>query len=983
MNKLPADITSLSRPSSIEARGVRVNNLCNISVSIPHNTLTVVTGVSGSGKSSLVFDTLFAEGQRRYVESLSAYARQFLGRMRKPDCDDISGLPPAIAIEQRKGGRNPRSTVGTVTEIYEYLRLLYARIGHTFSPVSGQEVKKHSPADVVNELNTLPQGTTLLLLVPLPEPDNATMEDILQAKLQEGYSRLYVVNTLEDESGKEQKTFSLTSDTQPPISNFPQGTICRIEDYLEDNVSGRQSLIYLLIDRLVLENDDALQSRLTDSVETAFTEGDGRCVVLAMERKGQSPAVYHFSTRFEADGMTFEEPSPNFFSFNSPLGACPVCEGFGNIIDIDERLVIPKTELSVYDGCVQCWHGEKMSKWKDEFCRRAADDNFPIFAPYYELTVEEKGWLWHGLPSEQKKSIENRVCIDSFFRMLNDNQYKIQYRVMLSRYKGKTLCHECQGKRLRKETSYVRIDGHSLQDIVDLPIGEVNAWLRQLTLSANEREIARRPLEEVCSRVQLLCDIGLDYLTLNRSANTLSGGESQRIHLISSLGSSLVGSLYILDEPSVGLHSRDTRRLVHALQALRDAGNTIVIVEHDEDIIRHADNLIDIGPDAGVHGGDIVFAGTKRQMARPSQQALKRSYTLQYLKGMLNIPVPVTRRPWNCSLTIRGARMHNLKGIDVSIPLHVMTVVTGVSGSGKSSLVTGILYPAIKRLLDEVADMPGEHRAIEGDWKMVRHVELVNQSPIGKSTRSNPVTYMKAYDVIRQLFAAQPLAQQLGLTPQHFSFNTEGGRCETCKGMGQIAIPMQFMADVMITCDDCHGQRFKHDVLDVKYRNHNITDILDLSVDEAITLFSEGNGNHAIVSRLLPLQEVGLGYLKLGQDSTTLSGGESQRVKLAAYLGGEHKDHTLFILDEPTTGLHLHDIRRLLDVLGVLVRQGHTVLLIEHNLDVIKCADYVIDLGPEGGAEGGTVVCTGTPEDVAQCPESMTGQFLAHKLTGI
>ncbi len=951
------------QPTAIDARGLRVNNLRNVHVTIPHNSFTVVSGVSGSGKSSLVFDTLFAEGQRRYVESLSAYARQFLGRMRKPDCDDISGLPPAIAIEQRKGGRNPRSTVGTVTEIYEYLRLLYARIGRTYSPVSGEEVKKHNPDEVVRELNTMPENTSVLLLTALADQVERPVHQLLEAKLQEGYSRLYV------------ETADVSASNQG--GNKTDGRIVRIEDYLEDTEEASDAdCLYLLIDRLSLSYDAALQSRLTDSVETAFHEGHGQCVIVAIDKEKKPILRKQFSTRFEADGMTFEEPTPNLFSFNSPLGACPTCEGFGNIIDIDEKLVIPHSELSVYDGCVQCWHGEKMSMWKDEFCRRAAQDDFPIFTPYYDLTAKQKDWLWHGLPSDGRRDSHDRVCIDSFFQMLRENQYKIQYRVMLSRYKGKTTCPTCRGTRLRPEAAYVLIGGRSLSEIVDMPISEVNRWLKGLSLNKTELQIAKRPLEEVRTRVSMLCDIGLYYLTLNRPANTLSGGESQRIHLVSSLGSSLVGSLYILDEPSIGLHSRDTERLIQALHNLRDAGNTIVVVEHDEDIIRQADYLIDLGPDAGSLGGEVVFAGNRRQMARPTKDARQRSYTLQYLLGDKTIPTSTMRRPWNTYVRVHGARMNNLKGIDVDIPLHVMSVVTGVSGSGKSSLVTGIVYPALKRLLDEVADIPGEHIGIEGDWRMVQHVELVNQTPIGKSTRSNPVTYMKAFDAIRQLFAAQPLAKQLGLTPQHFSFNAEGGRCETCKGMGQISVSMQFMADVMIECEECHGQRFNHDVLDVKYMGNSINDILNMSVDEAISLFSQESGNGAIVSRLLPLQQVGLGYVKLGQDSTTLSGGESQRVKLASFLGGEHKQHTMFILDEPTTGLHLHDIHRLLKVLDTLVRQGHTVLLIEHNIEVIKYADHVIDLGPEGGNEGGTLVCAGTPEQVAKCKQSYTGQYL-------
>lgn len=946
---------------AIHAQGVRVNNLKNVTITLPHHKLIAVSGVSGSGKSSLVFDTLFAEGRRRYVESLSAYARQFMGKMAKPLCDSIDGLPPAIAIEQRKGGRNPRSTVGTTTEIYEYLRILFARIGHTISPISGREVRKQSPADVVSELMQHPESCTLYILAPITVHDGASVRQTLEAKLKEGYTRIYVDTDLSAHTGTE---------------------IVKIENYLEgpDSTETEPDSFSLLIDRLTLAHEKDTISRLTDSIETAFNEADGACRVLIHTTDGRKD-MHHYSSRFEEDGIRFAEPTPNLFSFNSPLGACPVCEGFGNVIDIDEKLVIPHTNLSVYEGCVQCWHGEKMSLWKEEFCRLAAEDDFPIFEPYHRLTPQEKQWLWEGLPSQDKLDKKERVCINAFFDMLKENQYKIQYRVMLSRYKGKTACPECKGTRLTRQAWYVKIGGRSINDIVQMPVGEVKKWLSTLCLTEQETIIAQRPLEEITQRIRQLCDIGLGYLTLGRTTNTLSGGESQRIHLVSALGSSLVGVLYILDEPTTGLHTRDTMRLVKTLKSLRDAGNTIIVVEHDEDVIRAADYLVDVGPKAGEQGGKIVFQGTSRQIKQAAGENDTQSYTIKYLNGQLSLPVPASRRKSNSTMTIKEVRMNNLKGEDVTIPLHTITAVTGVSGSGKSSLVCGIIFPAMQRMLNQPSEIPGQYTAIVGDWASIRHVELIDQSPIGKSTRSNPVTYMKAFDHIRQIFASQPLAKQLQLAPQHFSFNAEGGRCETCKGMGKIAISMQFMADITIECDECHGKRFKQDVLDVTLKGKNINDVLNMSVDEAVEFLQTEKNAKAVTQRLKPLQDVGLGYIRLGQDSTTLSGGESQRLKLAAFLGTEHAEHTLFILDEPTTGLHLHDVGKLLRVLEALVQHGHSVILIEHNLDVIKCADHVIDLGPEGGEQGGYIVAEGTPEEVAKSPKSITGKYLAERLS--
>ena len=932
----------------IEVKGARVNNLKNIDIRIPRDQLIVIAGVSGSGKSSLAFDTLYAEGQRRYVESLSSYARQFLGRMSKPECDFIKGLPPAIAIEQKVNSRNPRSTVGTSTEIYEYLRLLFARIGQTYSPISGQPVKKHSTDDIVERAMQFSEGTRFCVTAPLHLPEGRTVERQLQMKLQQGYVRLFV-----------------------------KGQFVRIDDFLAD----QQTLattpareIYLLIDRLSVDHSKDTISRLIDSAETALYEGDGECRLTFLP----SNLSYDFSTRYEADGITFEEPNDNMFSFNSPVGACPTCEGYGKIIGIDEKLVIPNTTLSVYDGCVQCWHGEKMGEWAREFCRRAAKDNFPIFKPYYELTQQEKGWLWHGLPSDSK-DIRQQVSIDAFFQMVKENQYKIQYRVMLSRYRGKTVCPECRGTRLKKEAGYVKIAGMSISDLVEMPVSSLIEWFKRLTLPEQEAAVAKRLLTEINNRLRFLSEVGLGYLTLNRQSNTLSGGESQRINLTTSLGSSLIGSLYILDEPSIGLHSRDTNRLIHVLEELKSLGNTVIIVEHDEEFMRAADYLIDVGPDAGRLGGEIVFEGNASDINDDALTRYPQSYTVRYLMHADTIPTPISRRSWNRSILLRGARMNNLRGIDVTFPLNVFNVVTGVSGSGKSSLVKGILYPALKRHLGDVCDTPGEYLALEGDWREVSRVEFVDQNPIGKSTRSNPATYVKAYDAIRQLYAEQPLARQLGFSPQYFSFNTDGGRCEECKGAGVITVEMQFMADLVLECESCHGQRFKRDILDVRFAGKNINEVLDMTVSEAIEFFQE-HGQKTIVDRLRPLESVGLGYIKLGQSSSTLSGGENQRVKLAYFIGLERQDPTLFIFDEPTTGLHFHDIKRLLSAFNALIERGHTIIVIEHHLELIKCADYIIDLGPEGGDKGGALVFAGTPEKLIECKDSLTGKYLREKI---
>ena len=922
----------MSETDSIIIKGARVNNLKNIDVEIPRGRLVVITGLSGSGKSSLAFDTLYAEGQRRYVESLSSYARQFLGRMSKPECDYIKGIPPAIAIEQKVNSRNPRSTVGTSTEIYEYLRLLYARIGRTFSPVSGQEVKKHSAEDIVQCMLEYPEGTRFTVLTPLLVPQGRTLKEQLDIDLKQGFTRLEV-----------------------------NGQAVRIDEYEPHD----GDTLFLLIDRLTASAEKDTVSRLTDSVETAMYEGDGACLLRFYQPDGTT-RLYRFSTKFEADGITFEEPNDQMFSFNSPMGACPECEGFGRVIGIDEHLVVPNRALSVYDGAVMCWRGEKMGEWRDMVIRGAEKAGFPIFTPYYQLTDEQRRMLWEGTPYFEG--------INAFFRMLQENQYKIQYRVMLARYRGKTLCPRCHGSRLKPEAGYVRVGGRNISELVDLPITDLQTFFDRLKLTEHETQVASRILTEINSRIRFLVDVGLGYLTLNRLSNSLSGGESQRINLATSLGSSLVGSLYILDEPSIGLHSRDTDKLIRVLRQLQQLGNTVVVVEHDEEIIRAADYIIDIGPKAGRLGGEVVYQGDMKDLQKHSN-----SYTVRYLLGEETIPVPTHHRPWNNYIEIKGARENNLKGIDVRFPLNVMTVVTGVSGSGKSTLVRDIFYRALKRELDECSERPGEFVSIGGDLRNLRNVEFVDQNPIGKSSRSNPVTYLKAYDEIRKLYADQPLSKQMGYTAGYFSFNSEGGRCEECKGEGTITVEMQFMADLVLECESCHGKRFKPDTLEVRFHDANIYDVLEMTVDQAIEFFSQ-YGQKKIVKKLIPLQDVGLGYIKLGQSSSTLSGGENQRVKLAYYLSLEKADPTLFIFDEPTTGLHFHDIRKLLEAFDALIRRGHSIVIIEHNLDVIKCADYVIDLGPEGGDRGGNLVVAGTPEEVAACAASYTGQFLKEKL---
>ena len=925
----------------ISIKGARVNNLKNIDLELPLGKFIVMTGVSGSGKSSLAFDTLYAEGQRRYVESLSSYARQFLGRMSKPECDYIKGLPPAIAIEQKVNTRNPRSTVGTATEIYDYLRMLFARIGHTYSPVSGTEVRKHTIEDIVRTALSYPEGTRMAVLADINVPVGRTFAQQLDIYLKEGYTRLE-----------------------------KDGEFLDITDLLEQAGKLHPDDYKLLIDRLSVSSDKDEISRFTDSLETAWFEGGHKAVIKLWGKDGVHQ--HSFSRQFTADGMEFREPSDLMFNFNNPYGACPTCEGFGKVMGISEDLVIPDKTLSVYQNCVRCWSGDKMSEWKKQFIHLAPRYNFPVHVPYKDLTESQKDFLWHGNSMWEG--------IDGFFRWLDKNQDRIQYRVLKARYRGKTTCPDCHGSRLRPDAEYVKIGGKSITELVRMPVSDLKPWFDALTLSETDQAVGKRLLVEIKQRLQFLLDVGLGYLTLDRLSNSLSGGESQRINLAASLGSSLVGSLYILDEPSIGLHSRDTHKLIQVLRNLQQIGNTVIVVEHDEDIMLAADEIVDIGPDAGRLGGKIIFQGDLKKSLKNKNKS--GSYTIDFLQGNRTIPVPDHRRQWKKNVKVEGAAENNLKDIDVTFPLNVMTVVTGVSGSGKSTLVHEILYKGVLRALGEAGDSPGTHRAITGDIRDVTGIEFVDQNPIGTSSRSNPATYLKAYDEIRKLFSEQQLAKQMGYTPAYFSFNTDGGRCEECQGEGTITIPMQFMADIKVECDCCHGKRFKQEVLDVEYRGKNIHDVLDMTVNQAIEFFSEVNGTDEkrIVKRLKPLQDVGLGYIKLGQSSSTLSGGENQRVKLAWFIAQEKQQGTIFIFDEPTTGLHLNDISVLMKSLNRLVDKGNTVIIIEHNMDVVKCADWVIDIGPEGGEAGGNVVATGTPEQIAECPDSYTGQYLKPKL---
>lgn len=928
--------------NKIQIKGARVNNLKGIDVDIPRDKLVVITGVSGSGKSSLAFDTLYAEGQRRYVESLSSYARQFLGRMSKPECDYILGIPPAIAIEQRVNTRNARSTVGTSTEIYEYMRLLFGRVGHTFSPISGNEVKRHGVDDLISTMLLYAEGTKFVLMLKIKPIAPDDVVGYLSTLIRDGYVRII----------------------------DPQGKIIRIDNLLESYNNETLEGYYLLIDRLTVSNDKDTISRLTDSAENTFFEGDGECS-LRFYPKGEDEVTHHFSNRFELDGVEFEIPTEHSFNFNSPLGACPTCEGYGKVVGIDENLVIPNQLLSLYDDAVLCWRGEKMGEWKKDFIYKSPEIGFPIHKPYNKLTDEHIYILWHG---DLDRGIYG---INHFFKMVEENQYKIQYRVMLARYRGKTVCPTCNGSRLKAMTQNVQVSGKNISELTKMSIATLIDFFKNIKLSDSDKQIASRLLTEIESRLNFLSDVGLEYLTLDRLSSTLSGGESQRINLATSLGSNLVGSLYILDEPSIGLHSRDSIKLVKILKQLKDLGNTIVVVEHDEDIMRAADYIIDIGPDAGRCGGEVVYEGDINNLKRGTN-----SHTIRYLTGEESIEIPKYRRKWNNKISIKGAYQNNLKGIDVDFPLNVFTVITGVSGSGKSSLVRDILFMALNRYFDKEGDAPGKMSSIGGDLSLINRVEFVNQNPIGKSSRSNPATYLKAFDEIRALFADTQLAKQMGFSAGYFSFNSDGGRCDECKGEGVIKVEMQFMADIVLVCDSCKGKRFKSSVLEVAYNGKSISDVLDMTINQAIEFFEESDKSicKRIIKRLKPLQDVGLGYLKMGQSSSTLSGGESQRIKLAAFLSNETLSPTLFIFDEPTTGLHIHDIKRLLKVFDSLVARGHTVVVIEHNLDVIKYADHIIDLGAEGGDKGGNLVFAGTPEDIINCKESYTGHYLKDKL---
>ena len=927
----------MTKLENIEIHGARVNNLKNIDLRIPKNKLVVITGLSGSGKSSLAFDTIYAEGQRRYVESLSAYARQFMGRLSKPDVDLITGLSPAIAIQQRTMTSNPRSTVGTTTEIYEYLKLLYARIGKTYSPVSGKEVKRNHVSDVVDFI--LQQtGKAVYILAPIIIPEGRKLQEHLNILLQQGFNRLIV-------NGKQ----------------------IRIEDYIKEKGQDKTNEIRIMVDRLKVNKDSSeLIGQLSDSVQTAFYEGKDNCIILVDNEE------VTFSSRFEADGIAFEPPTTHLFAFNNPYGACKTCEGFGTIIGIDEDLVVPDKSLSVYDNAIACWRGEKMSEFRDHLIRVAHYFDFPVHKPYFQLSEEQKETLWKG----------NRyfMGINDFFKDVENQSYKIQYRVMLSRYRGKTVCPDCHGKRLRPEANYVKINGKSITDLATMPISKLKEFFNNITLSESESSIAERLLVEIRNRIDFLTEVGLGYLTLNRASNTLSGGEAQRINLATSLGSSLVGSTYILDEPSIGLHSHDTQQLIKVLRRLRDIGNTVIVVEHDEEIIRAADQIIDIGPYAGRFGGELVFQGDINDMEKNGQ-----SLTAQYITGKLKIPVPKHRRKWNNAIEFVGCLEHNLKNINVKTPLNVLTVVTGVSGSGKSSLVNNIIYTSLKKIFGGTAEKTGSFGSIRGSIQAIQSVEMIDQNPIGKSTRSNPVTYVKAFDEIRNLFAEQKLSKMRGLKAGYFSFNVPGGRCDNCEGEGFLKVEMQFMADVFLECDVCHGQRYKEEALEIKFLDKNIFDILEMSIDDAIEFFSQQSEYKSITDRIIlklkPLQDVGLGYLKMGQPSSTLSGGEAQRIKLASFLvNGTNERPTLFIFDEPTTGLHFHDVNKLLAAFEALINNGHSLIVIEHDPDVIKTADWVIDLGPKGGEAGGNIVFAGTPEDLAKCKESYTATIVAKKL---
>ena len=935
----------MSDIGEISVKNAHIHNLKGIDITIPRNKFVVVTGLSGSGKSSLAFDTLYAEGQRRYVESLSAYARQFLGRMSKPEVDYIKGLPPAIAIEQKVNTRNPRSTVGTSTEIYEYLKLLFARIGKTYSPVSGREVKKHTVSDVVDYIYTKQEGTRGVIFAPIMLQKERTLSQQIEVFRMQGYSRVEV-----------------------------DGEMIKMDEAVGriNELSEKADRVNLVVDRFSVRDDADTRTRLADSIQTAFLEGGDICFVRFYENGEES--VERFSKQFEEDGIQFEEPSDLMFSFNSPYGACPTCEGFGKVMGIDEDLVIPDQSRSVYDGAVICWRGDKMSEWLNELVYNASKVNFPIHTAYADLTPEEKRMLWKGTPYFHG--------IDDFFEFVKENQYKIQYRVMLARFRGKTTCPTCNGSRLKETANYVKVGGKNITELVSMSVIELKKFFDELTLTDDEMKIAKRLLTEINLRLQCLMDVGLGYLTMDRLSNSLSGGESQRINLVTSLSSSLVGSLYILDEPSIGLHPRDTHKLISVLRKLQQLGNTVVVVEHDEEFMRAADYLIDIGPNAGRLGGNVVFQGQLTDDLLNDKKLQEESYTIKYLLGADKIEVPSLRRKWSNYIEVVGARQNNLKGIDVKFPLNVITVVTGVSGSGKSSLVQDVFYNALKRALDGVADKPGLHSSLRGSLNLVHDVEFVDQNPIGKSSRSNPVTYIKAYDEIRKLFADQPLAKQMGYTAATFSFNVEGGRCDECQGEGTVTVEMQFMADLILECESCHGKRFKPDVLEVLYRGKNIFDVLNMTVNQAVEFFSEQQGTieKKIIRKLKTLQDVGLGYVKLGQSSNTLSGGESQRVKLAEILGMEKPEPMIFIFDEPTTGLHFHDIKTLMKAFNALVANGHTVIIIEHDLDVIKCADHIIDIGPEGGDAGGKLVFEGTPEELVKCKNSYTAEFLKNKL---